>query len=132
MLLIYSNLLCMLPIAKFDHFVIVYETIHNNILLMATNVIAVVPSKTKFDTILIVNNRMTERIPHFENVYQYCFSTTNEKFIGIKSYAIFIVDVVQSNIERVFLIIDSMVRRGVVSLQNSGYYINRVISKFRK
>ena len=132
MLLIYSNLLCMLPIAKFDHFVIIYETLHNNILLIVANAATMVPSTTKFDAFFVINNKMTARGSYFENVYQDCLNTASDKFIGIKSYTMFIVDIVQSNIERALLIIDSIVHRGTISLQCSGNYINRVVSKFRK
>ena len=132
MMLIYSNFLFIWPIAKFDHFVILYEKVHNNVLLIGADVMEMLPSTVKFETFSVINNKMTERTPYFENIYKYCLNATNDKFVGIKNYAIFIMDTAQSNIERILLIIDSAVNRGTSNVQSRGNYLNRVISKFRR
>ena len=132
MILIYSNFLVMLPVGKHDHFVILYERVHNNIMIMGTNIMEMLPSRTKFNTFSVTNYKMMEKTPHFENIYIYCFNTTNDKYIGIKNDAIFIFETVQSNIERILHIIDSVVHRSTINVQSSSNYINRVISKFRK
>ena len=104
----------------------------SNIHHITANFFCMLPSATKFDEFLVINNKMAERGSCLESYCQYSLDTINHKFLGIKDVARCIVDTARLNIERILLIIDSGVHSGTVSVQNCGNYINRVISKFRK